>query len=67
MEGGEEEGRRWHGLAGGEHSACHGGGVDNQRWAAMKYVMAEHKADSTGTRVMASACMLLLMKLQWLF
>lgn len=22
----------------------------------MKYVMAEHKADSTGTRVMASAC-----------
>ena len=44
------------GLAGGEGSACHAGGMDNQRRAAMKYVMAEHKANSTGTRVMASAC-----------
>lgn len=61
VEGGEGEGRRWHGLAGGEHSTCQGWGVkvvvgDNERRAVMKYVMAEHKADSTGTRVMASAC-----------
>lgn len=57
-EGGEEEGRTWHGLAGGEHSACHeqGGGVDNRRWGTMKYVMANQKKCSTGTRVMASAC-----------
>lgn len=32
--------------------------MDNQRRAATKYVMAENKADSTGTRVMASACIL---------